>query len=165
MIAVQTYGLLSYVGECAWYWAFMSVVHAAVFALGVGVFALASRFRRGRFRSWFRRWTFFTICFFITAGLTNGLWSCLVFGRLYWSTDYIFDFSPFWPITQRVLDYRFGDQVGGLLGVSLLQLQALWLAFAVCAWVSGYALYRWYLRRRESSLTAEASCQAMEPRG
>lgn len=148
MIAIQTYWLLSYLGECAWYWAFMSVVHIVLFALGVAVLALASRSRRGQFRSWFLRWALFSVCLFITAGLTNGLWSCLVFGRLYWSTDYIFDFSPFLPITQRVLDYRFGGQAGGLLGVSLLQLQALWLVFSVCAWVSGYALYRIFVKAR-----------------
>jgi hypothetical protein len=73
----------------------------------------------------------------------------VIFGRLYWSTDYVSDFNPFWPITQAVLDARFGDQVGGLLGVSLHQLQAIWLLFAVAAWLSGFALYR-LIRRRNA---------------
>jgi hypothetical protein len=155
MIAIQTYGLLSYIGECAWYWAFMSVVHIVLFALGVGVLALALRFRRGQFRSWFVRWALFSVCLFITAGLASGLWSCLVFGRLYWSTDYIFDFTPFWPVTQRTLDHSFGGQVGGLLGISLLQLQALWLLFATITWGAAALLYRFFLRRNASGLATQ----------
>ncbi len=151
MIAIQTYGLLSYIGECAWYWAFMEVVHTLLFALGVGVLALASRYRRGQFRSWFVHWALFSLCSFIMAGLMSGLWSCLVFGRLYWSTDYVFDFTPFWPVTQRTLDHSFGGQVGGLLGISLFPLQALWLLFATITWLSaGYTTHltmRWSERR------------------
>jgi len=34
-LLVEKYELGSYLGECAWYWLFMSVVHAALFILGV----------------------------------------------------------------------------------------------------------------------------------
>ena len=84
----------------------------------------------------------FNLFLFLTAGLANGLWSCLIFGRLI-GPDYVCDFSPFWPITQGTLDARFGDEIGRLFGISLWQLQALWLLFAVSTWVSTLALY-WF---------------------
>jgi hypothetical protein len=160
---IQTYGPLWYPVECFWYWFPLGlIVHGALFLAGFFVIGAVSLFRHGHFRQRFSRWAVFNLSFFVTAGLVNGIWSCSIFGRLYWSTDYVSDFSPFWPITQGILDARFGDQVGGLLGISLLQLQALWLVFAVCAWVLSYVLYRRYLSWRASRVLAKASNQSLE---
>ena len=152
---IHTYGPLWYPIECFWYWFPLgAVVHGAFFLAGVILIGAIFLFRRGHFRRWFSRWAVFNVCLFVTAGLTNGLWSCFIFGRLYWSADYIFDFTPFWPVTQRTLDFPHGREVGGLLGISLLQLQALWVPFAVTAWVSAFALYRFYSARHASRIAA-----------
>ena len=76
--------------------------------------------------------------------------------------DYVVDFSPFWPITQGTLDARFGDQVGGLLGVSLFQLQALWFFFAVSTWVIAFFLYRVFRDLGAPSFATIAPNHAME---
>ena len=60
--------------------------------------------------------------------------SCLIWDRLYDSTDYVFDFMPFWPITRGVVDSPWGDERGRLLGVSLFQLLLVWLLFAAGTW-------------------------------
>jgi hypothetical protein len=158
----ETHGLLSYPIECAWYWGPMSVVHAALFVVGVLCITALALWSRGHFRRRCRRWAIFNVCFFLTAGLVNGLWSCLVFGHLYWTTDYVFDFTPFWPVTQSLLDARFGDQVGGLLGISLFQLQALWLLFAISAWLGAFTLYRVCRNLGFQTLATAASNQAMQ---
>jgi hypothetical protein len=159
---IETYGPLAYPMECFCYWLFGGSAHGALFLTGVIAISAVSIIRRGHFLQWLSRWAVFNVSFFVAASLVNGAWSCLVFGRLYWSTDYVSDFFPFWPITQSVLDARFGDQVGGLLGISLLQLQALWVPFAVSAWVLGYAGYRWFFTWRASTIPAKASNQAMQ---
>jgi hypothetical protein len=61
--------------------------------------------------------------------------------------DYVFDFRPFWPITQRVIDAPWGEEHGRLLGISLFQLQAVWLLFAGGTWTVTIFLYR-IVRRR-----------------
>lgn len=78
----------------------------------------------------------------VVGALVNGLWSCLIWGRLYWSTDYVFDFSPFWPITQSVIDAQFGNLRGALFGVTIRELQAVWLLFALVAWGATVGLCR-----------------------
>lgn len=154
---IETYGPLSYPQECFAYSLFGGTVHVAFFLAGVLVLGALSIIQGGHFLRWQRRWAVFNLSFFVAASLVNGAWSCLVFGRLYWSTDYVSDFLPFWPITQSVLDARFGDQAGGLLGISLLQLQALWVPFAACAWIFGYAGYRRFITWRALPILATAS--------
>lgn len=78
----------------------------------------------------------------IVGALCNGVWSCLVRGRLYCSTDYVLDFTPFWPIKQRVIDLPFGDQRGQLFGVTLTQLNIVWLLFATGTYGVTALLYR-----------------------
>ena len=160
---IQTYGPLWYPIECFWYWIPLGVIaHGAVLLLGVLVVGALSVWWSGKFLRWCRRWIVFNLCLFLVAGLVNGLWSCLIFGRFYWSTDYVSDFSPFWPITRGVLEAPFDGEVGGLLGISLLQLQALWLLFALTTWLSAFALYRVCRRRNIWSIAQETSNQAMQ---
>jgi hypothetical protein len=99
----------------------------------------------------------------VVGSVANGLWSCLVWGRLYFSTDYVFDFSPFWPITQKVIDAPFGDMCGQLFGVSLLQLQLVWLLFAVVTWTATILLYRLISRRPPANQSVETNRRPAPP--
>ena len=64
------------------------------------------------------------------------------------STDYVLDFTPFWPITQKVIDMPFGDQRGQLLGVTLTQLNMVWFLFALGTYGVTVLLYRAVQHRR-----------------
>src|SRR3954464_3655956 len=101
---IETYGPRSYPMECFVYWFYGGFIHCAFFLAGLIVITAASIFERRHFRRRLTRWATFNGFFFVAASLVNGAWSCVVFGRLYWSTDYVSDFLPFWPITQSVLD-------------------------------------------------------------
>jgi hypothetical protein len=71
------------------------------------------------------------------------VWGEIVWGRFYLSTDYCnCDFLPFWPITQGVIDAPFGNDPHGLIGVTLTQLNLIWLVFAIATWGSTLSLYR-----------------------
>jgi hypothetical protein len=93
----------------------------------------------------------------VVGSIANGLWSCLVWGRFYFSTDYVFDFSPFWPITQKVIDAPFGEMRGQLFGVSLFQLQLVWLLFATGTWTVSILLYRLICRRPPANKSVETN--------
>ena len=113
------------------YFALMGVLHLAMFAVGCLILGALAIRQRGTFLRRVGRLGLFLGLLLIVGSIFNGLWSCLIWGRLYFSTDYVFDFSPFWPITQKVIDAPFGDMRGELFGVSLFQLQLVWLLFAV----------------------------------
>lgn len=93
--------------------------------------------------------------FLLVAAFFNGLWSCSVWGWLYYSIDYVSDYSPFWPISQSVIDDHFGDRHGELFGVSLFQLQLVWLLFAIGTWSATIYLYR----RVRRSVASEPALQ------
>jgi hypothetical protein len=124
----------------------MSVPHLAVFVIGSLCLAVSVRKQPGTFLRRVGRLGSFIGILLIVGSLFNGLWSCLVWGRLYVSTDYVFDFMPFFPITQWVIDAPFGDGRGKLLGVSLFQLQLVWFLFAAGTW--GVTLFLYRLVRR-----------------
>jgi hypothetical protein len=70
------------------------------------------------------------------------MWGEVIYGRFYESTDYCgTDFLPFLPITQGLIDAPFGDQWHGLMGVSLIQLNLIWLLFATATWSLTIYLY------------------------
>src|ERR1022692_2906748 len=117
--------------ECLWYLMPMSVLHLVVFVVGFCVLLLLPRRPRSTLKSRVGRFGLFLLLFLLVGSFFNGLWSCSVWDRLYDSTDYVFDFIPFWPITQSVIDAPWGDEHGRLLGVSLFQLQLVWFAFAM----------------------------------
>ena len=125
----------------------MGVLHLTAFVVGCFVIAAVAIRQRGTFLRRAGRFGLFVGLLLIVGSLANGLWSCLVWGRLYFSTDYVFDFSPLWPITQKVIDAPFGDMRGQLLGVSLFQLQLVWLLFAVGTCAITIVLYRLICRR------------------
>src|SRR5262245_1719494 len=113
--------------ECLYYLVPFTVVHGVAFLVGSIVIAAFS-WRRGDVL-WrrIRRLGLFLALLLVVGSLSNGMWSCAVWGRLYYSTDYVLDFTPFWPITQSVIDMPFGDQRGQLFGVMLTQLNMVWL--------------------------------------
>lgn len=78
----------------------------------------------------------------MVGALCNGVWSCSVWGWLSYSADYVLDFTPFWPIKQRVIDLPFGDQRGQLFGVTLTQLNIVWLLFVLGTYGVAALLYR-----------------------
>ena len=127
--------------ECFIYLYLMGYVHAALFVIVCAVMAFVpSTQRRGKLRR-IGRFSLFNVLLLLVGSFFNGLWSCLVWDRLYDSTDYVFDFTPFWPITQGVIDAPWGDQRGRLLGVSLFQLGLVWILFAAGTWITTAILY------------------------
>jgi hypothetical protein len=85
----------------------------------------------------------FLVILLVIGDLFGLIWGEFIWGRFYISTDYInTDFLPFMPITQRLLDAPFGDEAHGLLGVTLFQLNLIWLVFAAATWGCTIALYR-----------------------
>lgn len=141
--------------ECAWYLVPMSVLHLAAFILGSICLAVLSLRQPELIWERIGRLGLFLGLFLIFGAVFNGFWSCLVWSRFYDSTDYVFDFVPFWPITQRTLDRPWGNQHGQLLGVSLLQLQLVWAAFAASTWGITIYFYRRICKRRRQSIADE----------
>ena len=134
--------------ECLFYFVPFSVVHIIAFIVGSFVIAAFSWRERGILIARIRRFGLFLVLLLIVGSLFNGVWSCSVWGRFYYSTDYVLDFTPFWPITQRVIDMPFGDQRGQLFGVTLMQLNMVWLLFALGTYGVTVLLYRAVQHRR-----------------
>jgi hypothetical protein len=147
MSNIDPYSWSEFSTECLIYFMVMGVLHFAAFIVGCIILAGLAVRQRGRFLRRVRRFSLFVGLLLVVGSFANGLWSCLVWGRLYFSTDYVFDFSPFWPITQGLIDAPFGDMRGQLLGVSLFQLQFVWLLFALGTWALTILLYRLICRR------------------
>jgi hypothetical protein len=87
-------------------------------------------------------WKFaqFMVVLLIVSGAFNSLWNCTIWGRLYetFGADTEMDFSPFVPLTQDDIL----EEHGRLLSATNLQLQFVWLIFAVSAWGISFVLYR-----------------------
>lgn len=132
--------------ECFWYlYPIMGLLHLVVFLVGciiLSIVSISSHQHAGTLKRRIGRFGLFMVLFLFVGAVFNGLWSCLIWDRLYDSTDYVFDFCPFWPITRAVIDAPWGNEHGQLLGVSLFQLQLFWLAFAIGTWSVTIALYR-----------------------
>lgn len=141
--------------EFAIYFVLMGMLHLVLFAGGCLLFTMLAIRERGNFRRRAGRLGLFLGLFLLAGSVANGLWSCLVWGRLYYSTDYVFDFSPFWPITQRTIDAPFGTERGRLLGVSLFHVQLVWLLFAAGTWAAAILLYRRIGNRRTTKQSPE----------
>ena len=144
--------------ECFWYvYPFMGVLHLVVLIVGCIILSVLPRQQPGARKRRIGRFWLFMALLLVVGAFFNGLWSCLIWDRLYDSTDYVFDFSPFWPITQSVIDAPFGNERGQLLGVSLLQLQLVWFLFASGVWAVTILLYRIIRHRLSPDKTPPAS--------
>jgi hypothetical protein len=128
------------------------ILHLVAFAFSCIVLPVLAP--PGRLLKCLGRLALFLVLLLLIGAVFNGLWSCLVWDRLYHSVDYTVDFMPFWPITQGVIDEHWGDYRGRLLGVSLFQLQLVWAVFAAGTWGVTVFLYRAICRGRESDLPA-----------
>lgn len=133
--------------ECLWYLVPMSVVHLLLFLVYCPIFGSISWPR-------LRHIALFFGLLLIAGSIFNGLWSCMIYGRLYDSADYIFDFTPFCPITKGLINETFGNHHGRLLGVALWQLNLVWLLFALGTWSSTICLYRLICKQWPFSMKA-----------
>ncbi|QJE99032.1 hypothetical protein [Luteolibacter luteus] len=138
----------SFLGECAWYLVPGLALHLVLLVPSLPVFWFLLRPLRASGR-WLKVALVFHATLLVAGMLANGLWSCVIRGRLYWSTDYISDFSAFYPISQGVIDFRFGDQAGALNGISLAYLNGIWMVFALGVWVTAFLVSGFYVGRRE----------------
>ena len=163
MSNIHPYSWSEFPAECMYYFMLMGLLHLALFVVGcLALAALATR-HRGTFLRRASRLGLFLGLLLVIGSAANGLWSCLVWGRLYFSTDYVFDFSAFWPITQKTIDAPFGDMRGQLLGVSLFQLQVVWLLFAAATWAATTLLYRLICRRPPANNPVETNRRPAPP--
>lgn len=156
MNAFHPYPWIEFPAECMGYFTLMGLVHLVCFVIGCLVLAALAIRQRGTFFRRVRRFALFIGLLLVVGSVSNGFWSCSIWGRLYFSTDYVFDFTPFWPITQRVIDAPFGDMRGQLLGVSLFQLQLVWLLFAAGTWTAAILLYRLICKRSSANQSVPA---------
>ena len=115
----------------------MAVLHCGVFIIGCLVLFFLSRKKPDVLRKRVFNFGLFLLLFLIVGSLANGIWGCLIYNRLYHSVDYIFDFTPFWPVTLNV-DRPHVEGYGTTPG----QLNAIWFTFAAFTWAVTVALYR-----------------------
>ena len=151
MNAIHPHSWIEFPVEFMWYFAVMGVLHLAIFTVGFIILAALFIKQRRDFIKRVGRFGLFMGLLLIVGSVLNGVWSCAIWGRLYFSTDYVFDFSPFWPITQTTIDARFGDKQGQLIGVSIFQLQLIWLLFAIATWAATIFLYRSICRQPQAN--------------
>jgi hypothetical protein len=134
-----------------WYFVPMSAVHLAIFA--AGCFAVVDSWMQPAIvRRRIGRLALFIGLLLVVGSLFNGLWSCLIYGRFYESTDYVFGFVPFWPFTEGWMEMR--DARGELMGVSL-RMQLIWLVFTTATWGVTVILYRFFHRRLSAGKSPE----------
>jgi hypothetical protein len=166
MSNIEPYSWSEFPTECLWYLMLMGPLHLALFVVCCLASSALAVWQRGTFRRRVGQLGLFLGLLLAVGSVANGFWSCLVWGRLYFSTDYVSDFSPFWPITQKVIDAPFGDMRGQLFEVSLPQLQVVWLLFAVITWTLTILLYQWIRRRPPANQIAPANRRpALQPDG
>ena len=134
--------MFSPVTEFMIYFWFMGLVHAAVLVAGL-ILALPFLFRGARrYLTFARGYAVFNLILVLVCAVLNLLWSYTIWGHVYFSTDYVTDFSPFWPITQSYIEAPFGDMVGRVLpGFTIWHVRGIWFAFAFSAWVTAIFLY------------------------
>lgn len=136
-----------FIPECLWYLMPEGILHVAIFFLSAVLFGMMWRCGvRGLPR--FGSIALFQVHLLWIAMIMNGIWSCAIWARLYWTVDYTSDFSPFRPISSNLIHYSWGEKMtGGLNGISLLTLNAVWLIFALFTWILAALLTRFTLTR------------------
>ncbi len=131
--------------ECLWYLFPGLVAHLTALVVSLLVFALLRCFKCRLPR--LSTLILFQGYLLLAAMLANGFWSCAVWGNLYWSVDYTSDFSAFFPISSDQIEYSWGPQLtGGLNGITLSQLNAVWASFILGAWLLAIGATWWTLR-------------------
>jgi len=140
---------LSFPVECFWYFLPGIVPHFIFFSLSLLIFSAFAGFTSTQKPNLsLQHVLVFQFVFLIVTLITNGLWSCLVFGNLYWSADYTSDYSPFYPIFRQVIEAKFGNQIGALNNINLLQLNLVWCLFLSFNWGASLLLTGFRFKRR-----------------
>jgi len=113
-----------------------------IVAVGVPVCLAWSRLRHQPAIGAIRRVLLFFTILLLVGAVAQILWTTLIWGRFYYSTDYVFGYMPFLPITQAEIDAPFGTLRGELRGISLTSLNLIWLAFTIPVWILTIHIYR-----------------------
>ena len=79
----------------------MAVLHCAVLTLSLPVLVFLSRREPGTLMRRVFSVGLFLGLLLIVSSLANGIWGCWIYNHVYHSADYIFDFTPFWPVTMN----------------------------------------------------------------
>lgn len=140
-----------YFAECLLYVLFIGTVVIILFFIGSILLFLFSRKSVGVLRKRIGHFGLFLLLFLIVGSLVNGVWSCLIYGHIYDSRDYVVDFMPFWPVAMnpdlpRVEGY----------GTTLTEVNAIWFAFAIFTWAVTVVLYRLFLKTLQNKAKVDS---------
>lgn len=112
----------------------MALPHLLVVVASVPIVAVASSFDWSRIKQRLFKVSIFVLVLLISGAAGVFVWSTFVWGRFYYSTDYVFGYLPVVPITQSEIDAPFGGKTGALNGVSLAFINMLWALLSVGVW-------------------------------
>lgn len=116
---------------------------ALVVLIGAPVCFLRHRFEvRPALRALWRFFAFLVLLLGVGA-IAQNFWTTAIWGHFYYSTDYVYGYMPFLPMTQWTIDLEFAGQRGALNGISLTTLNLIWLSVTIPVW----ALTIWAYRR------------------
>jgi len=134
--------MLSPLNEFLAYIWLAGLIHLVLLIAGILLVTLLTNFSPQKYVTFVKRYTVFNLIFLIVSATMNVVWSYAVWGVAYYSTDYVVDFVPLWPITQKTIDADFGGQTGALLnGFSLRGVQSVWLVIALMTWAITIFIY------------------------
>jgi len=120
----------------------MGVFHLVLILVALTLAAPCLFISKAKYIVFARGFIVFNALLWLSGMTANLLWDIFVFETIYTSTDYVFDFIPFMPITQGYIDRPWGDQTGHIFyGLSILHVQALWFFFAFATWMTTIFLY------------------------
>jgi hypothetical protein len=141
LLPMERYGLGSYLSECLVYFKVMIILHFCAFFVGCLVLLLLNkRSLRDSVERVIRLGLFIGLLL-IVSSLFNGLWSCLIFDHFYYSTDYIVDFTPFYPVTLVAHSPKVIDIYGRPFGTTFVTINIIWFLFTLCTWGGAIFLY------------------------
>ena len=124
------------------------MLHLVVLGVGALILAFLSAKHPGQFLGRMLRLAVFLGVFLVAGAVLNGLWSCLIYGQFYNSSDYDCGFLPFWPFTKYWMEMRDGD--GQLMDVPIL-MHFMWLLFTAFTWGITIVLYQLILRQKRDT--------------
>ena len=130
----------------------MCLFHMVVFIAGWIFLTFLFYGEKQRIRRYAWRFALFIFLLLVNGSITNGLWGCLIYNRFYHSADYIFDFSPFWPVSGDTAQI---DQYG----TTLFELDILWSLFAGFTWLVTFLLFFLVRKCLKRGLDSETNAQ------
>ena len=139
---IEPYSIIESPLEALLYVWFFGLVHACI--LGAGLVLATPLLFRGwrRYLIFARAFIVLNLLFLVASAVLNAVWSCSIWGRVYFSTDYVVDFNPFYPISQSWIEVPFGNMVGRIFpGFTITHVRAAWFVFSFAAWAGSIFLY------------------------